>query len=70
MGLEIPRIIAAYNGVKNGDFMSFYDLNQAEESMDPRRCVGCGACAAICPQGIAIPDIMAELPGMMKPPRR
>lgn len=70
MGLEIPKIIAAYNGVKNGDFMSFYDLNQAEESMDPRRCVGCGACAAICPQGIAIPDIMAELPGMMKPPRR
>ena len=35
------------------------------EKMDPRRCVGCGACASICPQGIAIPKIMREFAGML-----
>ncbi len=70
MNLEIPKIIAAYNGVKNGDFMSRYDPDTAGEAMDPRRCVGCGSCASICPQGIRIPDIMAEFAEMLKPPRR
>ena len=70
MELDIPRIIAAYNGVKNGDFMSRYDPDTAGEAMDPRRCVGCGACAAICPQGISIPAVMAEFSEMLKPPRR
>ena len=65
MELEIPKIIAAYNGVKNGDHMARYDLNTAESAMDPRRCIGCGACAAICPQSIDIPAIMAEFPGML-----
>ena len=68
MELEIPKIIAAYNGVKNGDFMSLYDPEK-EPSMDPRKCVGCGACASICPQGIDIPAIMAKFPEMLKPPR-
>ena len=60
MELEIPKIIAAYNGVKNGDFMARYNPDQADPSMDPRRCIACGSCTAICPQGIAIPDIMAD----------
>ena len=70
MKLEIPKIISAYNGLKNGDFMSRYDPDKADSAMDPRRCVGCGACAAICPQGIGIPAIMAEFSEMLKPPRR
>ena len=70
MELDIPKIIAAYNGVKNGDFMSRYDPDTADSAMDPRRCVGCGSCAAICPQGIKIPAIMAEFAEMLKPPRR
>ncbi len=71
MELEIPKIIAAYNGVKNGDFMARYDLDAAESAMDPRRCVGCGACAAVCPQNIAIPEIMSAFPEMLtRPPRR
>ena len=68
--LEIPKIITAYNGVKNGDFMARYDMD-AEEAMDPRRCVGCAACAAVCPQGIDIPGIMESFPEMLKrAPRR
>ena len=70
MELEIPKIIAAYNGVKNGDHMARYDLDTADSSMDPRRCVGCGACAAICPQGIDIPAIMAEFPELLSSARR
>jgi predicted aldo/keto reductase-like oxidoreductase len=71
MGLEIPRIIAAYNGVKNGDFMARYDLDTEGDAMDPRRCVTCGECAAICPQGIDAPTIMGALPEMMmRAPRR
>lgn len=67
MELEIPKIIAAYNGVKNGDHMARYSLEGCDPAMDPRRCVGCGACAAICPQGIAIPEIMQEFAGLLTP---
>ena len=69
MELEIPKIIAAYNAVKNEDFMARYDPDRADAAMDPRRCVGCGACTGICPQGIAVPDIMSRFAEMLKPPR-
>ncbi len=69
--LEIPKIIAAWNGVKNGDFMARYDPDTAGDAMDPRRCVSCAACAAVCPQGIDIPSIMARFPALLaQPPRR
>ena len=66
MELEIPRIIAACNGMKNGDFMARYDPDKAEPAMDPRRCVGCGACVSVCPQSIRIPELMTEFAGMLK----
>ena len=65
MELEIPRMIAAYNGVKNGDHMARYNPDTAAPSLDPRRCIGCGACASICPQNIAIPKIMTEFAEML-----
>ena len=65
MGLDIPGIIAACNGVKNGDFMARYDPDGADPSMDPRRCVGCSACVSICPQSIAVPELMREFAGML-----
>jgi len=43
MELDIPGIIAAHNGVKNGDFMACYDPDKAGIAMDPRRCVGMAA---------------------------
>ncbi len=70
MELEIPKIIAAYNAVKNEDFMARYDPDRAEVAMDPRRCVGCGACTDICPQGIAVPDLMSRFAEMLNPSRR
>ena len=70
MELEIPKIIAAYNAVKNDDFMARYDPDRADPAMDPRRCVGCGACTGICPQGIAVPEVMTKFAEMLKPLRR
>ncbi len=68
MELEIPKIIAAYNGVKNGDFMAFYNPDEEGEVMAPKRCVGCGACTSVCPQGIDIPAVMAEFTKMLAAP--
>ena len=31
----------------------------------PTRCIGCGKCAQICPQGIDVPAIMAEMAGLV-----
>ena len=70
MELEIPKIIAAYNAVKNDDFMARYDPDETDAAMDPRRCVGCGSCTGICPQGIAVPEVMTKFAEMLKPPRR
>ncbi len=70
MELEIPKIITAYNAVKNGDFMARYDPDKADSAMDPRRCVGCGACTGICPQGIAVPDVMTALAELLKPAKK
>ncbi len=66
MELEIPKIIAAYNGVKNGDHMAWYNPAEKGTSMDPARCAGCGSCRAICPQHIDIPEIMREFTEMMR----
>ena len=49
--------------------MARYDLDAADPSMDPRRCIGCGACAGICPQNIDIPGIMVDFPELLKAPR-
>ena len=65
MGLEIPAIIAAYNAVKNGERGRKYNPDDQGEALDPRRCIGCGACASICPQNIGIPEIMQEFAEML-----
>ncbi|MBQ9008984.1 MAG: aldo/keto reductase [Clostridia bacterium] len=65
MELDIPRMITAYNGLKNGDHMAGYRPEEEDPSLDPGRCIGCGSCASICPQNIGIPEIMRELAQML-----
>ena len=65
MELEIPKIIAAYNAVKNGENSAKYPLEGCDPALDPTRCIGCGACAAICPQNITIPEIMTQFAEML-----
>ena len=66
MGLEIPKIISAYNGVKNGENSAWYNPAEKGEAMDPARCIGCGNCTSICPQNIGVPGIMEEFASMLK----
>ena len=62
MELHIPRLLAAYNDAKfyNGFTPAMY-LDSLDESKKPSQCLGCGACAAMCPQKIDIPEVMKEL---------
>ena len=60
MKLDIPNIILAYNGVKNGDYIARYHPDEVGPNLDPRRCSACETCTSICPQNIAIPNIMSD----------
>ncbi len=62
-GLDIPDLLALYNQRKltgNGDFISRMRLQIMDEDKRPSACIGCGSCAAVCPQQIDIPSVLAE----------
>lgn len=62
-GLDIPDLLALYNQRKltgNGDFISRMRLQIMGEDKRPSACIGCGSCAAVCPQQIDIPSVLAE----------
>ena len=63
MGLDIPMLIHAYNDVKFSGRSSTVAMqfDALPEDKLPSACIGCGACAAICPQNIDIPAALAEL---------
>lgn len=63
MGLDIPMLIHAYNDVKfsGGSSTVAMQFDALPEDKLPSACIGCGACAAICPQNIDIPSALAEL---------
>lgn len=62
-GLDIPMLIHAYNDVKysGGGMTVSMQFDALPEDKRPAACVKCGACAAVCPQGIDIPTALAEL---------
>lgn len=63
MGLDIPTFIAAYNDLRfaKAGFTVGMMVDSLPEEQRPSACVGCGACAAICPQSIDIPQALADL---------
>ena len=62
MGLDIPMLIHALNDLRYAGSMTVpMQLDALPEDKRPSACVGCGACAAICPQKIDIPAAMKEL---------
>ncbi len=61
-GLDIPKLISLYNEqvFSGGGFIVSMNLNSMPEDKRPSACIGCGACQAVCPQNIKIPEIFAD----------
>ena len=60
--LEIPRILELYNEhvYTGGGFLGPMGVAALGEGHGPSDCIGCGACAAVCPQSIDIPGAMSK----------
>ena len=65
VGLDIPRLLAAYNDAKVGGAWRLSTLKNLAPEKLTAACIGCGVCVGHCPQSIQIPDIMKELAQMM-----
>ncbi len=65
-GLDIPWMIELYNEhvYSGGGFIAPMALGGLEDAKKPSACIGCRACEAVCPQTIAISEMMAELAAM------
>jgi len=62
MELDIPALLALYNEHKfsGGGFLAPMALMSYPEDKKPQACLGCGSCAAVCPQQIDIPGTLAD----------
>ena len=59
--INIPAVLEVYNRYKTDGIWALYRLKDVDTVGKPADCVACGACQKICPQGIEIPKLMAEL---------
>ena len=62
--INIPAFLAVYNRYKTDGPWALNQMNGVDSVGSvgkPAVCVNCGACTGHCPQGIAVPEIMAEL---------
>lgn len=66
--LDIPWLLSLYNEHKftKGGFIAPMALAALPEDKRPAACIGCGNCAAVCPQGIDIPGSLADFAEMLK----
>lgn len=62
IGIDIPWMLELYNEHKlsGGGFIAPMALAAVEEGKKPADCIACGACAAVCPQQIDIPGVLAD----------
>ena len=64
MGLNIPDLIVTCNDVrfgKEGGMTASMQMEALPPDKHPSACIGCGACARVCPQKIDIPRALKEL---------
>ena len=66
-GLDIPKLLALYNEhtFTGGGFLAPMAVAALPEDKRPSACLGCGACAAVCPQAIDIPEVLADFAGKL-----
>jgi predicted aldo/keto reductase-like oxidoreductase len=66
-GLDIPMLRKGYNDMKfAGGFTVSMQMDSTPKEQWPDSCLGCGACAAVCPQQIEIPDVLSEYAEMLR----
>ena len=66
-GTDIPMLIASYNDMKfQTGFTVPMQMDALPQDKRPESCIGCGACAAVCPQQIDIPAVMKEFSEMLE----
>ena len=64
MGLNIPEFMRIYNELNtsgSGDFIGLFSTFALPEGKKPTNCIGCGSCAKVCPQQIAIPGVIRKI---------
>ncbi len=69
MELDIPMLMSMYNEIKFEEdawFTTSMMMDALAEDKRPTACIGCGACAAICPQNIEIPEHLAKFADIVK----
>ncbi len=62
-GLDIAKLIALYNQrmlTGAGDFIAPMALMAVPDDKKPDACIGCRSCEEVCPQKIAIADVMSD----------
>ena len=66
MELDIPSLLAGYNDLKFTRSMTVpMQMDALPPEKRPEACLGCGACAAVCPQGIDIPAALSEFSALL-----
>lgn len=60
--LDIPRLIELYNEhvFTGGGFLAPMALSALPEEKQPKSCIGCRSCEAVCPQQILISEMMTD----------
>jgi len=66
--LDIPMLLNLYNEhcFTEGGFIAPMALMAVPDDKKPEACLGCGACEALCPQKIKIPEAMADFVKRLK----
>lgn len=61
--LDIPRLLELYNehvSRDEGQFIAPMAIGALPDDKKPSACISCGACVAVCPQQIQIPDTLDD----------
>ena len=68
MGLDIPRLLDLYNEQKfsGGSILVRRTINRMDEDKRPSACLQCRACEGVCPQRIAISEVLADFTERLK----
>ena len=61
MQINIPEYLKVYNAWKIDGHEALAGMSRVVSDGTPSVCIQCGACQAVCPQAIAIPDLLMEL---------